>query len=670
MIDLKKQLNPSQLDAVTTLNGPILVIAGAGSGKTRVIEYRVLHLVQNQIRPGSILLLTFTRRSSREMLSRASRHDPRCKDVEGGTFHSFALKLLKRYAKRIGFSSSFSILDESDSEEAIHRCAVRLGLLEKDKKRFPRKDTLRSIVSMSVNKNRPVAEILRRDYPHFIDYVPEIVALAKDYVAYKLDKNYMDYDDLLVYLRLLLENEEVNRRLSEEYRYVMVDEYQDTNELQGDITYLLARQNRNVMVVGDDAQSIYGFRGASHENIMAFPERFEACKIVKLEENYRSTQSILDVANAVLENMRNKYSKCLISAKKEAGDRPGLLFFKEAYEEAGWIADKILGFRNRNISLSRQGILFRSAYVSIPLQAELSKRNIPYQVYGGLKFYETAHVKDVMAHLKVLANPKDELAWTRILLLIEGIGPKSAERILQEILGRSGFREMVEEGLQKFIKGREGSSQGLVHLGSLLRAACEEGLTVGERFEQVAEYYTPFLKNKFDDWPLRANDLEALKQIASRYEELGELLADFAIEPPERGVWRTEPSVPEDEGPLTLSTIHSAKGLEWDVVFMIALADGILPVSFALNDEEGIEEENRLFYVGVTRAKRRLFLTLHHEGERGGLTQFNKISRFIDLPNILSKLEKAEEKEEPPIYDKGSLFERGTRYLVQNEEET
>ena len=357
MPDFENSLNPSQFAAVTTIDGPVLVIAGAGSGKTRVIEFRVLYLVQNKISPNSILLLTFTRKAAREMLGRAGIHDPRCKNVEGGTFHSFAFKTLKQFAKTFGFSDSFSILDEGDAEEAIHRCCTKLGFFEREK-RFPRKDTLRNIISMSVNKNIPIGEVLKKEYPHFLEYTSDIENIRKEYAKYKINRNYLDYDDLLIYLRLLLENEGIRNLLSQKYQFIMVDEYQDTNTLQDDITYLLAERHRNVMVVGDDAQSIYGFRGAFHKNIMKFPEKFPECKIIKLEENYRSTQSILDVSNAVLENMKNKYSKCLVSARKQIGIKPQLLFFKNSYEEAEWVASKIKELRDEGVSLTHQGVLF------------------------------------------------------------------------------------------------------------------------------------------------------------------------------------------------------------------------------------------------------------------------------------------------------------------------
>jgi DNA helicase-2/ATP-dependent DNA helicase PcrA len=640
MIDLQRHLNPSQFAAVTTTEGPLLVLAGAGSGKTRVIEYRVLHLVQSGVKPDSILLLTFTKKAAREMLSRASRHDPRCRNVEGGTFHSFAYRLLKKYARTVGFTESFTVLDEGDAEEAIHRCAAKMGFFDKEK-RYPKKDTLRSLISMSVNKMVPLAEVLKKEYPHFMEYAGEIEQLRNDYTAYKIEKNYLDYDDLIVFQKLLLERDEVRERIARKYRYVMVDEYQDTNRLQGDIARLLTGPERNIMVVGDDAQSIYGFRGASHENIMDFPRHFAGCRVVKLEENYRSTQAVLDVANAVLENMKDKYSKCLVSAKGVEGDKPKLLFFRDAYEEAAWVAQTIKEQLDNGVPLHHQCVLFRSLYLSIPLQSELSRRNIPYETYGGLKFYETAHVKDLMSHLKVMANPRDELAWNRVLMLIRKIGPKTAGAITDEIVRCASLGEALIEVLSRYAKGH-GYSGGLDRLVQVLSRCQGEGVTVGERFEDSLGYYIPHLKDKFDDWHLRLNDLEALRQISARYDTLEELLEDFAVEPPERGIWRVEPETKDEEKPLVLSTIHSAKGLEWDNVYLMGLVEGVLPVTFALDSEDDIEEEQRLFYVAVTRAKNRLFLTLHHEGTRGGIYQFNKMSRFLDSRNVLSKLDRRE----------------------------
>lgn len=639
MVDLKSKLNLSQLEAVNAINGPVLVIAGAGSGKTRVIEYRVLNLIQNNIEPSSILLLTFTRESARKMLERATKHDSRCKHVDGGTFHAFGYRILKKYARYIGFQESFSIMDENDSIEAVQMCAAALGLFDKEK-RFPKKDTLKTIISGAINKNLSVGKILEKDYPDFLMFAAEIENLCKKYAEFKIEKNLLDYDDLLIYTKNLLENFAVRQRISQKYRFIMVDEYQDTNKLQADIAYLLAKnEGDNIMVVGDDAQSIYGFRGASHANIMDFPKRYKECKIIKLEENYRSTQSILDLANSVLENMINKYSKCLISARNEQGNKPRLMFFSNNYTEAEWIASRIKHLRDDGLALEHQAVLFRSSYISISLQAELSKKNIPYQVFGGLKFYETAHVKDLMAHLKIMFNPKDEISWNRAFMLIDGVGPKTSGKIIKEAIGSNSFDEILNK-LVIFYEKKFKFGNSLKKLQVVLHSAFIQKADIGQIFGLVLDYYLPIMKLKFDDWQMRLNDLDTLRQIASRYESLEELLADFAIESPETGVLKAQAVNQQQEKPLTLSTIHSSKGLEWDCVFVLGLTEGTFPVSFSLNDESQIEEEHRLFYVAVTRAKNKLFLSLHHESNRAGISQFNKISRFIDCADILARIDR------------------------------
>ncbi|MFA5143470.1 MAG: ATP-dependent helicase [Candidatus Omnitrophota bacterium] len=683
MLDLKDKLNPSQLSAVSATEGPVLVIAGAGSGKTRAIEYRVLNLVTKGVPPESILLLTFTRKAAHEMISRASGHNPKCRHVDGGTFHSFAFRTLKKYAKALGLSNQFSILDESDSQEAVHRCAVKLGLFDHSTEgetrrgidretKFPRKDTLKNILSMSLNKGLTVEKILEKEYPHFLNFTSDIERLRKEYAAYKIGKSYLDYDDLLVYLKLLLEIDEMRKAVGSKYRYVMVDEYQDTNTLQGDIAYLLAADHKNIMAVGDDAQSIYGFRGSSHKNIMEFPKKFTDCKIIKLEENYRSTQNILDVANSVLENMNNKYSKCLISTRQDAGQKARLNFFKNQYDEAEWIVEKVRKLQSEDVGLEEQAVLFRSAYVSIALQAELSKNGIPYQVFGGLKFYETAHVKDIIAHMKIVLNPKDEIAWHRVLTVIDGIGPRTAGKLTEAILARTSLDDIAERSLgDKCVPPK--SVKGIARLRKFLKsAAAGRGeIDVAAVYASAFDYYSPIFMLKFDDWNVRINDLEALRQIAGRYDTLEELLADFAIEPPDRGVLRVEPKSNDDEKPLTLSTIHSAKGLEWDTVFIVGMIDGVLPSSFSLDNEEEIEEESRLFYVGITRARNNLFLSLNHEGTRGGITQFNKVSRFLERTNVQAGLDQTFALEEDsgdgitlddsdgimPFYDRESLLQ-------------
>jgi len=649
---LRERLNPSQYEAVSTFYGPVLVVAGAGTGKTRVIEYRVLNLVHNGIDPQNILLLTFTRKAARSMLDRAAIHKKECSRVAGGTFHSFGFSVLKRYAHLIGFKSSFSFLDETDSEDAIHRLAVKLGYVSK-KRRFPQKQTLKYIISSSINREESIEETVLKEYPHFYEYYQEIEALREAYINYKLDHDLLDYDDLLVYLKLLLKNDSIRETLSERYKFIMVDEYQDTNKIQAEIVYLLGERHKNVMVVGDDAQSIYGFRGAYFKNMFNFVKVFPDAKIIKLEANYRSTQPILDLANSIIEKAKEKYTKVL-KAQTQGGQRPILMSFKDPEDEAEWISDKVLELRTNGIDFHQIGILFRSAYLARPLEISLSKRNIPYVLYGGLKFSETAHIKDVISYLKILLNPKDELAWRRVLLLIEGIGTKTAEKLISHLTTSKDWTESVKE----FLYGYRYSEQ-LRQLLKTLLAASAQGLNLSQKIEIILEYYQPILSQRYDDFNRRLGDLDSLRQIAFGYNSFEDLILDLvAIEPPEKAVAEIY-TQPQDEKPLTLSTIHSAKGLEWEATFIIGLSEGNLPISYSHGCEDDLEEERRLLYVAITRAKRALFLCFHHEGYRGGIHTFNRLCRFLDDNDVLKKLDLmyfvSEQDLEVPFYEKEDL---------------
>ena len=624
-----KLLNSSQREAVETIKGPVLVIAGPGSGKTRVIEYRVLNLIEHGIKPESILLLTFTRRASAEMLNRAAEHDPRARKVEGGTFHSFAYKLLKQYGAQVGLPKNLIIMDEDDAQEAVGKIATRLGFLGGDKK-FPQKGTLRNIISGALNKNLSIEGILEKEYEHLSQFAGDIERVKKNYAEYKKENGYLDYDDLLFYAREVLKDEQIRNILSQKYEYVMVDEYQDTNKMQGDITYLLSSKHKNVMVVGDDAQSIYGFRGAYHENIMNFPDQFKECKLVKLESNYRSTQAILDLSNSVLDNMENKFKKVLTAARESTGEKPTIMYFGDAEDEAEWIKETIQEAVLDGMPFAHQAVLFRSSYISIPLQAELARARIPFKFFGGLKFYETAHVKDVLAHLKILANFKDELSWSRVLTLLPGIGGKTAENISSTI-HRAEDWDSALAALDEYSAGYKYSPY-LLDLKETLAEAFQDK-TVSEKFGLVADYYLPFLKDKFDEWPNRLNDLEAIRPIADNYTDLNDLLADLAIEIPEENQ-KGKDSEKNEGKPLTLSTIHSAKGLEWDAVYLLGIIEGILPSKMALKSKDEIEEERRLFYVAITRARNKLFLLFHLAGNMGPMS-FNRLSRFLDDPSVL-----------------------------------
>lgn len=630
--DLKKMLNPSQWDAVTTIDGPVLVVAGAGTGKTRVIEYRCLYMIEKGIAPEQILLLTFTRKAAHEMLGRASLHDARCRKIEGGTFHSFAYRIIKRYKKALGLGENISFIDEADGADALHLLAARAGYLE-DKTRFPKKDTLRSILSMSINRNQAIRDVLSRDYPHFLPLAPVLEDLRKKYAEYKIARNLIDYDDMLIYLKFLLDDPLVQEKVSSQFKYVMVDEFQDTNKIQADIIYALAKKHQNCMAVGDDTQSIYSFRGAYYKNMFDFPLRFPDTKIIKLEYNYRSIQPILDVANAVIEGEKKKYTKVLFTTA--AGDeKPTLSFFKDAYSEAEGAAAKIKEYHDEGLPLSGIGVLYRSNYLSLPLQLALSKLNIPFAVYGGMKFIETAHIKDVLAFLKVHHNPKDELSLARVLMLLDGIGPRTAEKAKDIIAyGKSDALGPLLNDITKNPTIRKELAQVVDLFASL-----KETREIANMIKKIIHFYAPILKKKFDDFPVREDDLKAFMEISSSYASLEQFLVDFVtLEPPERSVVDIE-GKKEDERPVTLSTIHSAKGLEWEVVFIIALVDGGLPVSYSLDDEESIEEERRLLYVAVTRAKRHLHLSMHNEGRNGGMSGLNRLSRFISESRVMQKL--------------------------------
>ena len=615
----KNILNESQKKAVETTEGPVLVIAGAGSGKTRVIEFRTLNLIEKGVDPSSILLLTFTRRAAEEMLARASKHNELCQHVSGGTFHSFGYRLMKRYGNRIGLPNTFMLLDEGDAEHAIGDCVERMGLF-KGMKKNPKKSTLKSIISEAFNKNQTIEDVVE-SREGFGEYVDDLKTLAREYQDYKTRSGYVDYDDILYYSKKILEEESVRKALSGEISYIMVDEFQDTNKIQGEITYYLSAAKKNIMVVGDDAQSIYGFRGACHENILDFPKRFNSCEVIKLEKNYRSGQKILDVANGVLKTMEKKFAKHLISATGKETMIPRVMIFESAREEASWIVetirDKVLAGEN----LRSMTALFRSSYISIPLQAELARKGVPFKIFGGMKFYEFAHIKDVLAHMKIVLSYKDEIAWKRTLTLLPGIGAKSAHDIYQEIHEAHSFEEEME--IFGAYAGRKGGDAQALH--ALLVRIGREGKTVYEQLNDCVEYYIPTLQSSFDDWKNRINDLHALKELAMSYSSLEEFIADIAID----AIQKQE----DIDKFFTLSTIHSAKGLEWETVFLIGVADGILPSGMSLGKKSEIEEEKRLFYVALTRARKDLFLSFH----RKSMSMFAptyEMSRFITHPDV------------------------------------
>ncbi|MET0501765.1 MAG: ATP-dependent helicase [Candidatus Binatia bacterium] len=624
-LDYRKELNAAQYQAATTVEGPLLIIAGAGTGKTRTLVYRVAHLIDIGVDPRSILLMTFTRRAAEEMLRRASLLiDSRCNEVAGGTFHSFANLVLRQFGRYIDLSPSFTIMDRPDSEDAIQFLRTELGLNYKDK-RFPRKQTVAEIFSMALNKQTTMPDLLEREYPHLLDSLDDLLRLYHRYVDYKTTKTLLDYDDLLTKLRDLLgTGEEVSLRLSERYQFIMVDEYQDTNQLQAQIIRLLAATHDNVAVVGDDAQSIYSFRGANFRNIMDFPNAFPGTRIIKLEENYRSTQPILNLTNTIIQRAKERYDKRLFTRKRE-GESPVLVQAESEQMQSRFVCQKILELREEGVPLWDMAVLFRSSFHSFDLELELARHNIPFIKRGGFQFMETTHIKDLLAHLRVLANPQDSISWNRVLLLLEGVGTQMSQKVTRWLLDGS----QPVERLRSFqAKGK--IAQELKTLAQVLQYAAEAERPA-EQTHYLMQYYAPILKrNHPEDHPKRLRDLEHFQGITDRYRSLERLLADMALEPPNDSVAGAL-AVDPDEGPVILSTIHSAKGLEWHSVFIIWALEGRFPSFYNINTDEEIEEERRLLYVAATRAKENLFISYPIKiFDRGLRMVLSRPSQFID----------------------------------------
>jgi DNA helicase-2/ATP-dependent DNA helicase PcrA len=594
-----KTLNEPQYEAVTTTEGPVLVIAGAGSGKTRTLVYRVAHLVTQGVAPESILLLTFTRKSSQEMLWRAGRLlNENCSRVLGGTFHGVANMLLRRHGSELGFGSSFTIIDRSDAEGIVNLLKSSLGLGKKDK-RFPTKRAMINMISGSINKSIDIEDLVQDQFGHLLDHLDDILILEKEYKKFKFDHGLMDYDDLLVnWKRLLVESPDAQRTISQRFSHIMVDEYQDTNLIQADIVRLTAHTHDNVMVVGDDSQSIYSFRGADFYNIMRFPKVFNGTKIIKLEENYRSTQPILSLTNNIIENAAEKYTKTLFTSI-EGDVRPKVFGGRDERDEASYIVRTINKLVRRGTALSNIAVLFRSSFHSYKLELELGQEGLDYEKRGGLKLTESAHMKDMIAFLRVLVNPQDTLSWNRILLQLEKVGPATAQKISNTISASENYLE----ALQKYPAGKawQWSYANLVTLFEDLLGGDQKPAVL---FELSLQYYQPIFERLYsDDFPKRQKDLDQLKGIMDGYEELQGFIDDTTLDPP------NEASL-DDTGTerLILSTIHSSKGLEFDAVFVIGLAEGRFPHGGAGFSEQW-EEERRLLYVATTRAKKYLYLT-------------------------------------------------------------
>jgi len=602
-----EDLNPEQRKAVTHGDGPLLVVAGAGSGKTRTLAYRVAWLVANRIDPGRILLLTFTRRAAEEMLKRAAAIVERGAGqltgrVWGGTFHATANRLLRIYAKAADIEPDFTVMDQPDAEDMLNVIRHDMGLHTREK-RFPRKRTCLSIYSRCVNGSDSLEDVLLRHFPWCAEWQEQLKRLFQLYVKRKQQRNVMDYDDLLLYWAHLVSDSKMGDEIGSRFDHVLVDEYQDTNCVQARILQGLRRENRNIMVVGDDAQSIYSFRAATVRNMFDFPKQFPGTTVITLEENYRSVTPILEVTNRVIAQARERYTKDLWAARG-AGQRPRLVTCKNEAQQDEYVIDRVLEHYEQGVPLREQAVLFRAAHLSGSLEVELTRRNIPYHKYGGLRFLEAAHIKDLLAFLRVLENPLDEMAWFRALQILDGIGPSTAARIIQHV----AEQDRDPRSLRSFAAppaAREGMSALADVMDDLVP---NPAMAPASQVERVREFYQPLLPKLYENATARARDLDNLEQIASGYRSRRRFLVDLQLDPPTSTSDLAGPPA-KDEDWLVLSTIHSAKGCEWDAVYLIHAADGFLPSDMSTGSEEEIEEELRLTYVAMTRARDFLYVT-------------------------------------------------------------
>lgn len=649
-IDYGAVLNPQQYAVVAHGNGPVLVVAGAGTGKTRTLTYRVAYLIENGFAPETLVLLTFTRKAAREMLGRASTLlDGRCDRVRGGTFHALGVTLLRQYGPAIGLPRTFSILDAPDSADVIDLLRTEAGL-DTSGLRFPKKGTLQQIHSSWKNGQGSVEDAMLSRYPHFLRHVEEIEKLFERYDSYKLRHALVDYDDLLERtLELMTQHPALAEEISGGMKYVLVDEYQDTNSVQARLVQQFAHVHGNVMAVGDDAQSIYRFRGADPEQIFAFPSLFPGTTVLPLEENYRSTPNILHLANTVIRQASKAYPKQLFTRTREVGEAPCLVPTADAEQEADFVAQMLLHLREDGTPLHRCAVLFRSAFNAYALEAELNRRQIPYVKYGGLKLAEAAHVKDLVAFLKVSENPSDAPSWNRILRLHKGIGARKAAELTELILAHPDEPPLPRATASQ--RRTADAVSAVVHLVKSLRVG---GMPLAGQFELVLAYYEPLLQEAYpEDYPKRVQDLEHLAGLAERDVSRMDFLSSLALDPVETTALEANPESLEDERPLILSTIHSAKGLEFDTVFLIHALDGILPSGKSLNATESLDEELRLFYVAITRAENRLYVSYPSLVWQRGMGQtLSAPSRFLKpLPTEL--LDTLHLSYEPPALPPG-----------------
>jgi len=610
MVDYEKELNPEQLRVVMADNGPILVIAGAGSGKTRTLTYRVARLIESGVRPEHILLATFTNKAAREMLGRVEM----LTGIEigrlwGGTFHHIANLILRRNCALLGYDSNYSIMDSEDSRQLINTCISELGINAGSEK-FPKGNVVGDIVSLSINTEDDIAQVIAGRYPYFYNLIDEINVVASRYQIRKKELNMMDFDDLLFNLRkLMISNSPVLKEYSERFLHVLVDEYQDTNVIQAEILDLLALSHRNLMVVGDDSQSIYSFRGANFANIVRFPERYPDAKVFKLETNYRSTPGILNLANMSIINNEKQFQKKL-KAVRSGGIKPVLAPVSHVIQQANFVTQRILELILEGVPFNEIAVLYRAHYHSMELQMELTRRGIPFEIRSGIRFFEQAHIKDVASFMRIMVNPFDELAWKRVLMLYRNVGKVTADRVWKFVSAHTDpLSTVLTDDLLKCASktATPGFRKFRVMIENLIDLPDKK--SASEIIEIILESgYHECLQERYTDIESRKEDLVQLGNFSEKFNSIEEFLGELALMTNMAAEEDRSYLADREENRVILSTIHQAKGLEWATVFMIWCSDGMIPLARALKDPDGEEEERRLFYVAATRAKDQLYL--------------------------------------------------------------
>jgi DNA helicase II / ATP-dependent DNA helicase PcrA len=638
-IDYRAELNDQQYAAVTSGPGPALVLAGAGSGKTRTLTYRVAWLLDNGVEPQNILLLTFTNKAAREMLARVQALLPlETRAIWGGTFHSIGNRLLRRHAVEIGFRPGFSIMDREDQEDLI-AAVVANSEIDTKQVRFPTAEVLGDLFSFSLNTGQPLASVITERHRRFQPLTQQIEWVQKKYEERKRAANTMDFDDLLTKtVGLLKGNPGVTEYYQRHFQFILVDEYQDTNWLQSDFIDLLAAHHQSVMVVGDDAQSIYSWRGANYQNILNFPKRYPEAKIYKIEINYRSVPEVLSVANAAIRGNTKQFVKTLRAERASTDLKPALVPLIDNNQQALFVAQRILELRDENIDLREIAVLYRAHYQSLEVQLALTRAGIPFSITSGLRFFEQAHIKDVAAFMKFVINPADEVAFKRMVRLLPGIAAKTAERLWEQLNGISDDDRKSFGAWLAYGKVAPKSQKSWEQLGHTLDeiAPNRRSVAPATMIHSILEaIYDDYLQSKYANYEQRRDDLLTLENFARTFQDSVEFLSQLSLMA--TGSSETIATEEDDSEKVTLSTVHQAKGLEWRAVFIIWMTDGMFPSGRSLESIEAIEEERRLFYVALTRAKDELYLTYPCCWPTGSLEQqVQRPSRFLkEVPSEL-----------------------------------